>query len=389
LLAALVDAGEAVFADERVNTALARAEAARYVTRLFQFAREAELENHNPAYPHLNKAESPFVQWGWPNPDYVYWQAPVHGDYSYRLYGRRGTARLFTVETWDGDWAHVSRQRILDIKAHTNDGTGELAVSSNGEFEIVLSSEEQSGNWLRIGEGAGLVFIRDCYYDWEVEEPSRFYIERDGARFPAPPPTAEDLEGHLVKLCEFLREAPSLLIRAIGQHYAAEPSRLAFPNLAEALGTDTGFPSQYYGRGHFRCQPEEAVIVEVEPTDCAYWGVQVGSQFWEAFDWNVRPNSINGHQAVLDSDGIFRVVISQHDPGVPNWLDPGGHLEGLVGCRWNRPSDPEACPVPTLRNVPLSDLRNDLPADTPTITPDERSELLRRRMLSVRRRMAD
>ena len=37
-----------------------------------------------------------------------------------------------------------------------------------------------------------------------------------------------------------------------------------------------------------------------------------------------RQSSLNGHQAVLDPDGVFRAVISARDPGVPNWLDTGG-----------------------------------------------------------------
>jgi hypothetical protein len=386
---ALRSAVDVVLSDERVQGRVGRAEALRYVTRLFDFARNAEVENHNPAYPSLTKAESPWVQWGWPNPDYVYWQAPVHGDYTYRLYGKRGTARLFTVETWDGDWSRISRQRILDTATQCADGTGELQLGPDGEFQITVGRENRGGNHLRIGEGPGLVFIRDCYYDWEHERPSWFYIERDGATYPAPAPTAEELESNLDKLSEFLREAPGLLLRAVGQHYAADHDSMAFPSLAEALGTDTGFPSQYYGRGSFRCETGEAVIIEVAPTECAYWGVQIGSQFWEAFDWHLRPNSINGHQAVIDSDGVFRAVIAHHDPGVPNWLDPGGHLEGLVGCRWNRPKNPQDCPVPSMRTVKLADLDAELPADTPRISAQQRSEILRRRMLSVRRRTAD
>jgi hypothetical protein len=380
---------EVVCNDPRVQSRLSRAEALRYVTRLFDFARTAEVENHNPAYPSLTKAESPWVQWGWPNPDYVYWQAPVHGDYTYRLHGRRGTARLFTVETWDGDWSRISAQRILDITTHCADGSGDLELGPGGEFEITLGRERRGGNHLQIGEGSGLVFIRDCYYDWETEEPSQFFIERDGATYPAPAPTAEQLEDNLDRLVEFLHEAPVLLLRAVEQHFAAGPDALAFPNLAEALGTDTGFPSQYYGRGWFRCEAEEAVILEVTPTYCAYWDVQIGSQFWEAFDWHLRPNSINGHQAVLDSDGVFRAVIAHQDPGVPNWLDPGGHVEGLVGCRWNRPTKPQECPVPTMRTIKFADLDAELPADTARISPAVRSELLRRRALSVRRRAAD
>ena len=40
-------------------------------------------------------------------------------------------------------------------------------------------------------------------------------------------------------------------------------------------------------------------------------------------DWVNRQSSLNDAQAHIDSDGRFRAVISQQDPGVPNWLDKG------------------------------------------------------------------
>jgi hypothetical protein len=110
------------------------------------------------------------------------------------------------------------------------------------------------------------------------------------------------------------------------------------------------------------------------------------SQYWEALDFSVRQTSINGHQAVLDADGVFRAVIAHRDPQVPNWLDASGHTTGLLLLRY---VEPTSTPIPELRVVPLEDLRSALPAATRVVTAEERTETIRRRMHSVRRRMCD
>ena len=76
-------------------------------------------------------------------------------------------------------------------------------------------------------------------------------------------------------------------------------------------------------------------------------------------------------------------MISVNDPGVPNWLDPVGHRNGLICARVLYP---RTTPEVMIRIVPLNRLRETLHPDTPEITASTRSESLRRRMLGVRHR---
>jgi hypothetical protein len=69
-------------------------------------------------------------------------------------------------------------------------------------------------------------------------------------------------------------------------------------------------------------------------------------------------------------------VISRTDPGVPNWLDKADHPWGVIQMRWNLAS---SYPDPTIKKVPVAEVRDHLPPDTPVVTPDERREQLRRR----------
>jgi len=65
---------------------------------------------------------------------------------------------------------------------------------------------------------------------------------------------------------------------------------------------------------------------------------------------------------------------------VPNWLDPGGNMAGAIMLRWTEAS---SGPEPSLRLVGLADLRAQLPADTPHVSPAMRETQLRARRRSV------
>jgi hypothetical protein len=138
-----------------------------------------------------------------------------------------------------------------------------------------------------------------------------------------------------------------------------------------------GLAGQHYFQGVFRLEPGQALVLETEvPERVRYWNVQLNDTLWNAIDWMSRQCSLNGGQARLDADGRFRAVIALDDPGVPNWLDPGGHAEGSLMLRWLESS---SGPEPTLTAVPLHALRDHLPPDTPHVTPDQRQDSLRRR----------
>jgi hypothetical protein len=87
--------------------------------------------------------------------------------------------------------------------------------------------------------------------------------------------------------------------------------------------------------------------------------------------------------AHVDTDGRFRAVISPEDPGVPNWLDTVGRLQGSIVGRWYKCSSD---PIPTLTKVKLGDVRGHLPADTPRVSTTEREQAIRHRARSAQMR---
>jgi hypothetical protein len=145
-------------------------------------------------------------------------------------------------------------------------------------------------------------------------------------------------------------------------------------------------PVQVYWQGIYHFAPDEALILETTlPNKVRYWNVQLNDVLWNAVEFVQRQGSLNGFQARVDQDGKFRAVISLTDPGVPNWLDPAGNTQGMLIGRWYAA---DSHPLPTLRRVPLARVRDNLPADTPTMTTEQRAEQLRRRRIGgqLRRR---
>ena len=88
---------------------------------------------------------------------------------------------------------------------------------------------------------------------------------------------------------------------------------------------------------------------------------------------------------LLDSDGKFRAVISNTDPGVANWLDASGYQHGHIVGRWKECS---SFPKPGVKKVKVDHVRHHLPKDTSMVTPEEREATLRkmRKAAQLRRR---
>ena len=114
--------------------------------------------------------------------------------------------------------------------------------------------------------------------------------------------------------------------------------------------------------GSWKLAPDEALVIEVTPPEGLYWSFSLGNAWWETIDYGNRQSSLNGHQAVVDSDGMVRVVVAHHDPGVANWLDTAGHREGAIILRCVRT---ESAPVPTCTVVPFDRVADGCPPTSP------------------------
>ena len=105
----------------------------------------------------------------------------------------------------------------------------------------------------------------------------------------------------------------------------------------------------------------------------------------EMMDWAVcEATTLNNTTAFQDPDGYTYYVVSATNPGVANWLDSSGVTSGEIFARFeNLPDGTHATGLPvTTEVVPVADVANYLPADTPTVSPTQYAADMSERVLS-------
>jgi hypothetical protein len=318
-----------------------------------------------------------------PNPDAVYYCAPVDGRGTYRVVGERGNAPVagFTI---GGNAIGLADPAGPGYDNYDFDG---LIPEADGSFEVIFSPEKPagySGNWRYLNPAAKFLLVRQLSYDWGRERDVRVAIERLDVSRAKPQMTSEQTDKklralfggyveRLSKLCiEYVqRTREKGLVNKVGL--------TEFPD----LGNGADWPQAYW-ECVFELGKNDAIIIETEmPEKHHYWNMQVIDELWSPVELVYRQTSINGLQARIDSDGKFRAVLSARDPGVQNWLDTGGNRTGMLIGRWYRCS---SHPVPVLKRVKFAHLHAELPADTPEFSETQRVAMLKARRIGAQLR---
>lgn len=328
----------------------------------------------DPEYPMIVKMISiPGKDIGVPNADCNYQQATLNGDHTYRIFGNRGSSKLFDIQVQSGSPADMK-----NFKVTTSLVAMGYHLPENEEVEIILSKEKHDGYWLELPDGLVTLFIRQIFNDWDTENPAMLMIERIGASYPPPPLSSDVFQERLQMMNAYLREVTGAMQRIASNHLKGGAN-----SIQHIPGPESSFVFEYLW-GNYVCQPDEAVILKYKMPKTPYMGIHTGNLQGDGAQYHLRHVSLNGHQGRPDSDGIFRVVISHRDPGAKNWLDATGRVLGMMLLRFY---EPDEVPVPTMQVVPFDKVRDHLPDDTAYVTPAERHEIMRRRLISVHRRL--
>ena len=316
-----------------------------------------------------------------PNPDAIYHLAPVSGDGVYRITGSRGTTRVMGFAVGRGMFGtQAPRPGFNNYDA---DG---LTIDQDGRFEVIFSQErprDWTGDWRYLDPEAGDIMIRQFAYDWAGEVDARFAIERLDTPPAKPRLTAEQIGGNIEAVMAFAQRFSSITLGYQAKVMADIGVNSMELSAFEDLGNSGEWPQKYW-RCIYDLQPGEALVIETDlPATCKYWNVQLNDELWNQIEYGYRQSSLNGAQAVIDSDGRFRTVIAIEDPGIANWLDTGGHRRGMLVGRWH---GADSYPVPTIKRVPFAEVARHLPADTARVTPAEREAAIRKRNLGLQMR---
>ncbi|HTV95130.1 MAG TPA: hypothetical protein VME42_03990 [Steroidobacteraceae bacterium] len=315
-----------------------------------------------------------------PNPDDIYLQSPIRGDLTYRVCGNRGTCRILSFTTQKALSGTVDQ--MPQPSGHNEVDSIDLELELGRDFEVIFSARRPSGHsgkWAPIDPQAGGMMVRFRSYDWANEIDPVLTIE---CLDPVPLKPRLTPDQILVRI----KEMAKFPARKTGLYYGMQNGvkrRVGF-NVFEPVRYPGALVKQVYWPACFQLAEDEALIIETElPAKRPYWNIQLNDPYFNALEYVYRLSSTNGHYARLSTDGRLRAVISLSDPGVPNWLDPAGYTEGGIYGRWY---DCDSAPLPTIRRVKLSELREHLPRDTPLVSEAERAEEIRQRVKACQRR---
>ena len=376
------DMASLVFGPDVPDTALHRAEGTRYLLRFLAAGILDCVEYMDPHDPEFVRFIDPRTSWGLDNPDCNYHLCGIDPAGTYRIWGDPGRALALELQVNTG---HFADGRAMDWRCVSTVSGPDLVRGPDGSIELTVGPEPVAGSGphvhhLRTEPDAGYVFLRQYFGDWSAR-PATLCVERLDTMLPPPPRAESEMADRLDLLMTWLTAGARCWWdwgRALADG-APGPIRPFLPPASA-----TGLTGQAYGMGGYRCAPDEAVVLEVRPPDCAYWGVQLATWFWETASVGSRQISLNHTQAVVDADGVARLVIAQRDPGVANWLDAAGYERGTVAVRYLFADD---LPEVAYRAVPLGRLLDELPVGTERTDPGRRDRELRDRRAVLQRRL--
>lgn len=314
---------------------------------------------------------------GQPNADTLYRSAKLDPAGTYRLRGKRGSLNQLVIGQVVPRGAETGSGRAhLDVNA--------LAVDADGRFDVLISAERpagHTGDWWELRPAANSLALRMVSYDWGHEEAPTFAIERLDRPMGRPRPPVEALTARFAAMAQGIGFLGPMFIDHVEQlRQEGYVHRFKEFDVSQ-IG---GLAGQFYYECVYELADDEALIVETPiPGLCPYRSIILTNEIYETTDWYNNHSSLNGAQAQPDGDGLWRVVVSRRDPGAINWLDTAGYPTGVVQGRW---TNCDSHPLPAARKVPVAEVLKHLPADTVTVTPDERDRIIRERRAALQQR---
>ncbi|MDH4040368.1 MAG: hypothetical protein OEV88_06915 [Gammaproteobacteria bacterium] len=315
---------------------------------------------------------------GQPNADTVYRLAQITPGGVYRITGKKGSLRMVAISQSVAAKDKKPSPRVYDHDLNA------VPTDASGRYEVLLSMERPAGykgEWWQLQPATSGLLLRMVSSDWDNEVDPTISIERLDTPVQYPRPTADELE-------QRLRVLPSktAFIAGLFVDHVQKLRQEGYVNRLKTLDVSQigGLAGQFYYEGVYELNDDEALVIETRvPARCLYRSIILTNQIYETTDWYNNHSSLNDAQALPDSDGILRVVVSARDPGIPNWLDTAGYPMGVVQGRWTGCTEK---PIPGIRKVAVDSVPDLLPADTPSVSLSQRQEIIRARRRALQQR---
>jgi hypothetical protein len=326
----------------------------------------------DPDHPAFLPSVGYYQMYGSPNPDTVYRNAAIDGTGEYLISGHRGTAPDASIMPFGRPLAGgLQTFPALDLD--------DLAIDGDGTFEVVLSAAPRPSapNWWRLDPDVRTLMLRSVSDRWGGHTDPRLAI----VRLDTVPRRARTDPAVLErKFRSYATIAESMVMSGVNRVATLRSdgvvNALTTVDYSSAAG---GLADQWYQEGCFALGDGEVLLIETAvDTACRAFSLSLTDAAFSTIDWTNAQSSLNRTQAVIDDDGVLRMVVAVDDPGVANWLDTTGHRLGVLQLRW---TGTPGAPNSTVRVVPLNALSDALPPSTQHVTPAERAATIRARQM--------
>ncbi|SNS84633.1 hypothetical protein [Rhodococcoides kyotonense] len=282
---------------------------------------------YDPDFPFFASSTGPYTKMGLDNPDTLYFHANIRDDQEYVVSGRRGTTTDLSFQILKGDYSPVD---VPDSLTAFDDR--QIHIDADGAFELHFGRASDLPNHFTLGPGSSMLVVREVYSDWSAER-GTLTIRRAGSEGESPEPVSKD------SVAKRYSTAGKMLLGRLNTF-------LQFPQwfyldldvntMTEPRLTPGGLSTQYSSAGHYELTADQAMIITVPKSDAPYQGFQLGSLWYISLDYIDHQTSLTSEQAQTDPDGNIRLVVSERNPHVANWIETTGHARGYAQFRWQR-----------------------------------------------------
>ena len=257
-------------------------------------------------------------------PDIDYDVAAVRPDSLYSISGERGEATYVGITVYAGAGAGGASAVVASVDVDD-------IIAADGTFV-----------WEFSHPGAARVIVRQYFHDRGEQSRGSWSIARvDAGVVEAVTDAATDaraprLMGSAEMSARVANAAKSLRWNAqLNQLWT--PERREFPNqfvrqTCDDIVAAIPNPDVIYSFTWWKLAEDEVVVVDFVPPTTDYWALQLCDRWYQCFP--DRQSNINNREVVVNAEGSVRIVVSDGDPGMPNWLDTSGHRIGVMFFRW-------------------------------------------------------
>lgn len=284
-------------------------------------------------------------KWGGDNADAFYQHAPLEPGRRYRVYGQARDAVYLSLTVYGGpDDGRYSERIVGSLNSRT------VAPDANGEFSFWIAPEPlDDGPGIVTSDDTVVAITRDYLVDPVHDQRSSWRIE---SLDPAPPYrlTDADLARRMQCALTWLRDQAAIVpVGPIGEPNGFQDP---YPVPTTTFGWAAGDAA--YAMGGFDLSADQALVIRGTSPPCVFWNLCLWNPLLHTYNYDRDRVTINGAQVHYEPDGSWEVVVSQADPGHPNWVSTQGHSSGRIWLRWFLPEftpEPLRCEVVALSDA--------------------------------------